>query len=51
MEVSGKVYRLSPADIAADTKAINWSTPLNKVGNSLRVNATANENLYLIEAG
>ena len=50
MEVSGKVYRLSPGDIATDAKSINWSPTLDKVGYALRVNTAANKNLYLVEA-
>ena len=51
MQVSSKVNRLSPADIAADTKAINRSPTLNIVSNPLRTQAPTNKNLHLFEAG
>ncbi len=50
MQVSSKVNGLSSTDITADTKAINWSPALNKVGDTLRVNTTANKDSYLVKA-
>jgi len=50
MQVGGKVNWFSSADIAADTKTVNRSPSLSEVINTFRVNATADKNLYFIEA-
>ena len=48
-ELLGEIQRLGRGNIAADTKAIDRSPALDKVGNTLRINATANKNPYLVK--
>ena len=49
MQISGKIYRFGPADVAADSKAVNRSPALKIIGNALWSNAPTDENLYLVE--
>ncbi len=50
MEVGGKINGLRPTDIATNAEAINRRPFLNKLLDALDINATASENLDLLEA-
>jgi len=51
MQVSGKVNRPGPTNIAADAKAVNRSPAIQKVTDALQVNAAANQDADILKAG
>ena len=51
MQVSGEIDRSGSADVAADTKAVNWCTALYEAGDTLGVKSSADKDTYLVKAG